>query len=79
MQGVFFRRFVQQHAQGLGLRGWVRNLSDGASVEVVAEGRSDQLETLVKFLRLGPRGSWVEDVGLKWLPPTDSYDDFRIW
>jgi acylphosphatase len=43
---VFFRRFVQQHAQGLGLRGWVRNLSDGASVEVVVEGPPDQLETI---------------------------------
>lgn len=75
---MFFRRFVQRHAQGLGLRGWVRNLSDGASVEVVAEGPPDQLEMLVKFLRRGPQGSWVEDVDLERLLPTGNYDGFRI-
>jgi acylphosphatase len=47
-------------------------------VEVVVEGPPDQLETLVKLLRRGPQGSWVEDVELERLPPTGNYDSFRI-
>jgi acylphosphatase len=33
VQGVFYRAFARDIATQLGLRGWVRNLSDG-SVEV---------------------------------------------
>ena len=29
VQGVFFRAFVVERAHALGLRGWVRNLTDG--------------------------------------------------
>ena len=44
VQGVYFRAFVQRHAQALGLAGWARNMPDGGSVEVVAEGPRASLE-----------------------------------
>ena len=37
VQGVFYRDSTRREAQRLGLRGWVRNRSDG-SVETVAQG-----------------------------------------
>lgn len=43
VQGVFYRAFARDISVQLGLRGWVRNLSDG-SVEVsgrVAHGKLD--------------------------------------
>ena len=38
VQGVNFRSFAASRARGLALSGTVRNLPDGRSVEVVAEG-----------------------------------------
>jgi len=37
VQGVFFRAFTKEVADSLGLKGWVRNLTDGR-VEAVFEG-----------------------------------------
>jgi acylphosphatase len=64
VQGVGFRWFVLREAHRLGLRGWVRNLSDG-SVEVVADGSPAMLADLQRALARGPSAatiSRVEDV-----------------
>ncbi len=44
VQGVFFRAFVGQRGRELGLTGYVRNLSRGDAVEIVAEGERARLE-----------------------------------
>lgn len=75
---MLFRRFVQKHAAELGLQGWVRNLPDGVSVEVVAEGQRTQLQALVELLKRGPLGARVQEVNLQWSPPTGNYRGFRI-
>ncbi len=61
VQGVGFRYFVEQSAQGLGLTGWVRNVDDG-SVEVYASGNAAQLAELAGLLWKGPR--WAEVRGV---------------
>lgn len=68
VQGVYFRAFVQRHAQSLGLPGWARNMPDGGSVEVVAEGPRASLEALLAQLRRGPPGSRVDAVEDSWTP-----------
>jgi len=78
VQGVFFRRFVHGHAVALGLAGWVRNLSDGTSVEVVAEGPKALLEELVDHLKRGPTGARVESVDIEWPPPSGELHGFHI-
>lgn len=79
VQGVGFRFFVMREASDLGLRGTVRNLSDG-SVEVVAGGSVEQLEELKSRLRAGPENSNVVEVTPVFFP--ESYVDlpspFRI-
>jgi acylphosphatase len=65
VQGVGFRAFVMQQAQNLGLSGWVRNRWNG-SVEVLAEGSRDVLETFLSLLRRGPRSSYVSDLDFDW-------------
>ena len=61
VQGVGFRWFAARAGQSLGLRGWVRNLSDGR-VEVIAAGEEAQLVELAGRLGAGPRASRVEHV-----------------
>ncbi len=61
VQGVGFRFFTWREAVKIGVRGMVRNLSDG-SVQVVAIGSQSQLDALRRFLQQGPRTALVERV-----------------
>ena len=66
VQGVFFRAFVQHHAEALRLSGYVRNLPQSGAVEVKAEGKREQLEELLKRLHQGPPGARVEELEVNW-------------
>jgi acylphosphatase len=61
VQGVGFRWFVQEHADELGLRGWVRNEDDGR-VHVYAIGKPEHLDRLAAWLHQGPRMAVVRGV-----------------
>jgi len=63
VQGVFFRGSVRERAQAHGVSGWICNRSDGA-VEAVLEGRSDLVERVVRFCKIGPRQASVEEVNV---------------
>jgi acylphosphatase len=78
VQGVNFRDFVYRRAISLGLTGYVRNLPDMHSVEVVAEGRHERLELLVDHLRQGPRGASVASVDTQWGEAGGQYAQFRV-
>ncbi|MSQ26270.1 MAG: acylphosphatase [Dehalococcoidia bacterium] len=78
VQGVLFRDFVWRTATGLGLSGVTRNLPDGASVEVEAEGDATALEQLVERLREGPPRSRVDAVEVTWREATGATGPFEI-
>jgi acylphosphatase len=61
VQGVGFRWFVHREAAEIGLRGWVRNTTDG-QVEIVAAGKPEQLAELKIAIKKGSRGSRVDAV-----------------
>jgi acylphosphatase len=77
VQGVNFRFYTRLTALQIGVRGWVRNRSDG-SVEVVAEGTSVQLEDMLKFLNRGPESASVSRVETNWITATGEFADFQI-
>ena len=77
VQGVGFRDYVQTRARLLGITGYVRNLSDGRSVEVVAEGPRHDLERLVDDLRRGLSSAHITAVDTDWHTPTGAHSDFR--
>ncbi len=58
VQGVFFRQSTQAQAVALGLSGWVRNRRSGV-VEMVAEGESQAVESLVTWCHRGPEAAHV--------------------
>lgn len=78
VQGVSFRWYTRQQANQLGITGWVRNLTGGRSVQVVAEGTADQLGSLVLFLHEGSPGARVENVDVEWKPATGEFQEFSI-
>ncbi len=77
VQGVGFRWFVEREAAGLGLDGWVSNQADG-SVEVVAEGPNEALDSLLLRLWEGPSGSAVNLVDVSYEPARGNLTGFAI-
>ena len=76
VQGVGFRPFVYNLAQGLGLSGYVLNSSAGVVIEV--EGESGELDRFVSRLgREAPPLARIEDVAVTSLAPA-GYSDFVI-
>ena len=67
---------LETRARYLRLSGYVRNLPDGRSVEVVAEGPRESLEQLIEHLREGPRMSRVDGVDVEWREATGEYRGF---
>ncbi len=63
VQGVGFRHFVRQNAQHLGIKGWVKNLSDG-DVEAVLIGNKDNVMEMLEKLKQGPRMARVDDLSV---------------
>jgi acylphosphatase len=78
VQGVYFRAFVEDHAQGLGLTGYVRNVTQSGAVEVEAEGEKAGLERLLGHLHQGPRAAKVAKVDVQWGTYTGRFRDFTI-
>jgi len=52
VQGVGFRMYIQQHAQEIGVTGWVRNMEDG-SVNMELQGPEDKVEQLMDIIEAG--------------------------
>jgi acylphosphatase len=77
VQGVGFRYSAMAEARRLGVNGWVRNTHDGA-VELVAEGGIDQLQQLVDWCHVGPRGALVTDIEQRWLEHRGEFAAFGI-
>ena len=61
VQGVWFRAWTTEHADALGLDGWVRNRDDG-SVEALFSGPADKVEAMLKRCGEGPPAATVTDV-----------------
>jgi acylphosphatase len=78
VQGVYFRDFTCRRAAEYDLSGYVKNLSDGRSVEVYAEGEKASLEKLVSHLKVGPPGAVVEEITASYGDYTGTYNGFTI-
>ena len=77
VQRVGFRFFTSRTANGLGLKGFVKNLSDGR-VEIVAEGNKPALERLLYLVQDGPITAGIEKVESNWEKQTEEFEGFGI-
>jgi acylphosphatase len=76
VQGVFFRDFVREIADRLGLTGFVKNLEN--SVEVVAEGKEKDLLKLIESCKIGPSSARVSNVNVEWFESTGKFEKFFL-
>ena len=61
VQGVWYRKFVYEHAIQLGLKGFVQNLPNG-QVYIEVEGDLHKIESLLDLLEKGPPLAKVSEV-----------------
>jgi DNA ligase D-like protein (predicted 3'-phosphoesterase) len=76
VQGVGFREATRREAARLGVRGWVRNESDG-TVSIHAEGPAALIEEFIGFLETGPPGATIESAELSEVP-VEGHEQFAI-
>lgn len=76
VQGVYYRASCQQQAKRLGVRGWVRNNSDG-SVSAHVEGDATAVSQLLAWMHEGSPAARVRGLETRPSPPTGE-PDFRI-
>lgn len=72
VQGVGYRAWAARLATELGLRGWVRNRTDG-TVEMLITGGNDAIAAMIEAARQGPRAAHVSAIEV-----TDDEDDGSI-
>ena len=80
VQGVFFRKFTNEKALSLGLRGWVKNTRDG-TVTGQMEGNVENVNMMKSWLQTtGSPQSKIEKAVFKNERQVQSYsfDTFRI-
>lgn len=91
VQGVFFRQFVKEHADKLGITGFVRNLENNDTlrdskgnllgahcVEIVAEAEKEKLDSLIGHVQKGPEHAQIRNVDVEERKWSDSFKDFQI-
>ncbi len=77
VQGVSFRYYIQDIAQSLRIKGWIKNCWDG-KVEVLMEGEEDKIKELIDCCYRGPRSAVVEKIDVKWEKYRGEFNSFSI-
>lgn len=77
VQGVFYRASTMDEAKRLNLTGWVKNLADGR-VELVAEGRPEDIDALISWCKKGPPYARVTDIKIDEQIPTGEFKTFLV-
>ncbi len=76
VQGVLFRKFVEENANRTRVRGFVRNLEDGR-VEVFLEGLDDNVLEMLEVCKRGNPHSQIREIELKEIPH-QGFEGFKI-
>jgi len=77
VQGVFYRVHTKNAADGLGIKGYVRNLANG-SVEAVFEGDQPAVDQMIDWCHKGPAISRVDHVQTQEIKPLTNFKIFEI-
>lgn len=78
VQGIGFRFYTRERAQGLKLKGWVRNLPDGR-VEIEVEGPEEIVKKFMHEMRTGSLYAQIKEIEENTMPLTGQRDPFDIY
>ncbi len=76
VQGVFFRNFLKENSNELGLKGFARNLDNG-KVELVVEGKDEKVNEMVRICKQGPAHSEVRNIETQEIKH-QGFNEFKI-
>jgi len=76
VQGVFFRKFLEEKANELGIRGFVRNLEDGR-IEVLIEGKDEEVNTMFEVCKKGNQHTKITNIQIQELK-NQGFEGFRV-
>jgi acylphosphatase len=77
LQNINFRYHTQQQAKTLGLKGFVRNLSDGRT-EIEVQGNEEKVEQMLEWCQQEPHGSFIKRILFRYDETVDRYTDFTV-
>ena len=77
VQGVYYRASACREGERLGLRGWVRNVSDG-SVALHLQGDPAVVDAMLGWCRVGPPAARVSRVEVGDAEPDESLSGFEV-
>ncbi len=77
VQGVGFRMYTRSQAIKLGVRGYVRNLSNG-DVEIIAVGEVAAVNGLVEWAKSGSPSAVVKNLKLDLISDLEEFEGFEI-
>ena len=77
VQDVNFRDTTKEVADELKIRGTVENLDNG-DVEIIAQGKKDDLKKLTEWCHKGPEKSRVEEVLTEEIEDSDFLKNFIV-
>ena len=77
VQGVYYRAGARREGALRGLRGWVRNESDG-SVVLHLQGDPDAVDAMLDWCRVGPPAARVSRLRVSDAPADETLHDFEV-
>ncbi len=77
VQGVYYRASARREGALRGLRGWVRNESDG-SVRLHVQGPALAVDAMLDWCRVGPPGARVSRLTVVDAPADETVHDFEV-
>jgi acylphosphatase len=77
VQGVYYRVETKNMADRLGVKGYVKNLSNG-SVEAVFKGDSTAVHQMTDWCRKGPAAAAVDNVQTQQTDTVSNFQAFEI-
>ncbi len=76
-QGIGLRKKVMDRATRLGLKGWVKNNTDG-TVEAVFEGTKETIDEIIEWCKTKIENASIDNVEIIWEPHTGSMAGFEV-
>ena len=72
VQPIFYNGFIKEHAEKLGIKGFIRKLEDGR-IEIFVEGNLEDVNKMAPLCRRGPQHSLIRKVEER----EEKFQDFK--